>query len=86
MFVCRNGQYVPIIHHFVQGGKPNQNLATSCKVTISEILVKSKRGYNPDSASLTPETASLHAYSVFFQVIDGKNLPKVAVSPEARGR
>ena len=49
------------------------------------MLVKSKHGLNLARAALTPDAASLHAYHVFYQVMDWKNLSKVAINPEPWG-
>ena len=52
------------------------------KVGISENLVKTKHGLNRASTPTTPDTASFHAFCIFYQVMDRKNLQKVAINPE----
>ena len=52
------------------------------KVGISEMLVKPKYNLNLASAPPTLDAASLRAYRVSYQVMDWKNLAKVAVNAE----
>jgi len=49
------------------------------------MLVKSKCGLNPASAPPTPDAASLHAYRVYYQVMEWKNLSKVPIDPTKWG-
>ena len=69
----------------IQGGKAVQDLVTLRQVKISEMLVKSKNILNPASIPPTPDAASLHAYRVYYQVIEWKTLSKTLINPENWG-
>ena len=67
------------------GGKKTHNLVTLRKAKIAEMMVKSKHGLKPEKAPPTPDAANLHAYRVFYQVMDWKHLSDTEMKPEEWG-